>query len=533
MMNHSRKSAKAKAVHDAAQVLPRRNDKNEITQWSSTSENGRLLRMLVENGQIKPGMSAGEARDRYPLFKEFAYSCFSSALANTRKSLATEMEAREPQTGRGGVSGCMKAYSNLLKKDGFEEDDDPDDESYQLSRMSLDDHHDDFSYDNRTTNKSVSFNHLSSGRSIHSSLSRTQGLACGTPPCHPSGLKTAPSPVTPKKEKIQPVSCALPYIVDYWFDMRPQERASIQVQMLAMNEEMITRVLYRVSTQQNELVVVLPVSQHFGEGPLAFNTHILADLPPDEEARQSMLLQWHPKTTSRRLYLAELKKKSPSANTCMEFRIPLRRKFGLDFASVAHHDPYFYGCKFIGYPDGSVFLHIELVADTVEGSNTPLDHNNTAQIFLGTRKSVPDSVSIPSGAGSTATDDDYSYMEETVMTTKTSKSQKSSKSSKSNSGAASPPATTTTAPSSTATSSVIVAAAPTIGGGALTTVAAAASPALTTTTILNIRPSSDAYSTFSGGHSVTGEKSVKSRRTVGPSASGSKRKLRSEANKND
>ena len=72
----------AKAVNDAADPDVRRNDKGEIISWSSTNDNGRLLRMLVENGNIKPGMTAGAARDKYPMFKDYSYNCFQSALNN-------------------------------------------------------------------------------------------------------------------------------------------------------------------------------------------------------------------------------------------------------------------------------------------------------------------------------------------------------------------------------------------------------------------------------------------------------------------
>lgn len=338
-MNPNRKTARAKAVHDAAAILPRRNEKNEITQWNSASENGQLLRMLVENGQIKPGMTAGDVRDKYELFKEYSYGCFSSALANTHKSLATELEARQPQTGKGGVFGAMKAYSNLLAKQGFEEDDDDaDDETYQMSQMSMEDD-DLYSFDNRTSAKSVSFFNHSSGRSIRSSapISRSMGMTGSTPPRHPTSRSMkhssmmTPSPTS--APKIHPVQCTLPYIVDYWFDVRPQERASIQVQMLSMDKEMLSRVSYRVSTGQNELVIMLPVSKHLGEGVDAFNQYVFKNIDPKERNLHAELLHYHPKTTARRLHLAELKKKSPAANTRMEFRIPLKRKFSLDFAT--------------------------------------------------------------------------------------------------------------------------------------------------------------------------------------------------------
>jgi hypothetical protein len=70
-----RKSAMAKSVKiDAADpAVLRWDNKGEIISWTSTNDNGRLLRILVENGNIKPGMTAGAARDKYPMFKDYSY----------------------------------------------------------------------------------------------------------------------------------------------------------------------------------------------------------------------------------------------------------------------------------------------------------------------------------------------------------------------------------------------------------------------------------------------------------------------------
>jgi hypothetical protein len=180
-------------------------------------------------------------------------------------------------------------------------------------------------------------------------------------------------------------------------------------------KDLIQRVTYRVSTAKNELVIVMPVSQYFGEPTDAFNHYVLGDIGDADAEKQRGLLVWHPKSNARRLHLAELRKRSPSVNTTMEFRIPLRRKFSLDFATVANNDPYFYGAKFVHYPDGSLFLHCELIADTVEGTNNPLDRNNAEMVDLKKASSgVPGSVSVPSGGGD---DDDCSFMDITVHTT--------------------------------------------------------------------------------------------------------------------
>lgn len=135
----------------------------------------------------------------------------------------------------------------------------------------------------------------------------------------------------------------------------------------------------------------------------------------------------------------------------------------------------------------------------MEGSNTPLDRNGAQMYLSGVVKSVPDSGSIPSCASSAA--DDYSYMEETVMTTKTNKTAKSK-----SAPPASPAGLMNTPPASNI--------ATILQGAGVNT------------------PVSDARSTFSGG---VEERSVKSRHTVGPTTSGQKRKIvtRASSTKDD
>jgi hypothetical protein len=370
----------AKAVNDAASPTPRRNEKGEITSWNSASDNGRLLKMLVESGHIKPGMTAGAAREKYPMFKDYSYNCFQSALTNVRKSLGTEVEAREQQTGRGGKSGRIQSYSNLNGYD--DDDDDDDDDTYRMSKMSVNDH-DDYSYDTRTQQgaKSVSFDPYSSGRSIKSTASRIQGVVSSSSGGHHREKGGTPPRSPAKQPKARPVSCSLPYIIDYWHDLRTQERASIQVHMLSMSKINMVNVTYRVSTARNEFIVMIPVSQYFGQPETAFNYYVLREMKPAEHTAHISSLQYHSKSNARRLHLSELRSKSPSVNTVMEFRIPLRRQFSLDFANELNGDPYFYGAKFVEYPDGSFHLHAELIADTSEGTNN-LTRNSASMVLL-------------------------------------------------------------------------------------------------------------------------------------------------------
>ena len=83
-----------KAVDDAAQKLEKTNSKGEIIRWSARSDDGRLLKMLIENGNISPSMTAGDVRTKYTMFAKYSSSCFASALSNSRKSFVTHIKAR-------------------------------------------------------------------------------------------------------------------------------------------------------------------------------------------------------------------------------------------------------------------------------------------------------------------------------------------------------------------------------------------------------------------------------------------------------
>lgn len=100
MVNTRKRNPKKKAVHDAATKQQPRNEKGEITSWSATSEHGGLLKMLIENENITPSMTAGDVRKKYSMFADYSYSCFSSALSNARKAFKKEIECRDKQTGK-------------------------------------------------------------------------------------------------------------------------------------------------------------------------------------------------------------------------------------------------------------------------------------------------------------------------------------------------------------------------------------------------------------------------------------------------
>ena len=386
-MPPNRKTPKAKAAHDVAtEAGLKKNDKGEICQWSSTSDDGRLLRMLVENENIKGSMTAGDVRKKYPMFNAYSYSCFNSALTNVKKSYGKEVTCRAKQTGEGGDNGNIESHTNLDDEDDDASDDDS--VSFAMSRLSLDD--DELTFDTRgsahPSGKSVTFSSVCDKSVKSSKKSRTRGIA-------KSG----------KKNYTKGFSAALPYLVDYWYDHRPLKRASVQVQMLSGNKTMLKRVTWRVSSSQDELIVLCPVSEYMGEPEKAFNDHVLEDIEDEDDLRKhETILKWHPKSSCRRLRMNTIRNGSSSWNV-MEFRIPLKFKVSLELASVGNNDPYFYGNNMVTYPDGTVQLHVELISDSGPDGAPPAARNTA------TFRDIPGSVSFGSSSS-----DDASYMEFTV-----------------------------------------------------------------------------------------------------------------------
>ena len=68
-----------KAIDDAAQKLEKTNSKGKIICWSTRSNDGCLPKMLIENGNISPSMTAGNVCTKYTMFTKYSYSCFASA----------------------------------------------------------------------------------------------------------------------------------------------------------------------------------------------------------------------------------------------------------------------------------------------------------------------------------------------------------------------------------------------------------------------------------------------------------------------
>ena len=192
--------------------------------------------------------------------------------------------------------------------------------------------------------------------------------------------------------------------------------------MLSLNDEMLHRVTYRVGSSQKEFVVTMPVSPFMRDPKKSFYGHILEGLEKEEAEQKQKILSFHPKINARKIILRCEKKNC----NIMEFRIPLQIKASLNFSNVSHNDPFFYGDKFIKYPDGSVHLHVELVEEKVEKNFQEKNGNS------GTFLNVPGSISLDDDS-TWLGDDDMSFetSRRSLRSSKSSRSRRSSKSSSS------------------------------------------------------------------------------------------------------
>ena len=294
------------------------------------------------------------------------------------------------------VKACRNDEAEEYDEDEFEEEDDDFDYSVGLSRMSINED-DDVTIDTRRSiGKSVSFSVKSGATNLKKYSRKTvSGVAVG----HNKGSVG--------------IALALPYVIDYWHDKSPRQRASIQIQMLSGDAMQLQRVSYRVSTSCDEFVVSLPKSRFMGCPKAAFETYVLSNTNNDDKEKHKRILEYHPKTAARRLQLNAINK----GGNVMELRIKLQHKFSLDFASVASNDPYFYGDKFVTYPDGSTHLIVELVSDEDKHSSP---NKAAAPIFH-----VPGSVSVPSVGG----DDNMSFHSHMDMSVGSRRSMKSTRTS--------------------------------------------------------------------------------------------------------
>ena len=157
-------------------------------------------------------------------------------------------------------------------------------------------------------------------------------------------------------------SMGCPYVIDKWHDARPQGRVSVQVQLVSGND-VFSKTAVRVSTDQMSLVLSMPMSPFLSRPDYAFNSYLIGEWPNTLGVGQTiMTLNTHPKAIARKISVAKIREREPTKKEVFyEQRIPLPRKCHHQFADNAA-DMFFHGKKFIKYSDGSVHLHVELLA---------------------------------------------------------------------------------------------------------------------------------------------------------------------------
>ena len=88
-MTKSRKPTGANSPSKTPQI----NEKGEITSWDSTNPDGKLLKILVEEGLLDK-KTASDVKKDHPQFGKYALRTLNSALTNARGAVKKEVEAR-------------------------------------------------------------------------------------------------------------------------------------------------------------------------------------------------------------------------------------------------------------------------------------------------------------------------------------------------------------------------------------------------------------------------------------------------------
>jgi hypothetical protein len=159
---------------------------------------------------------------------------------------------------------------------------------------------------------------------------------------------------------------SLPYVVDLWRDSKSQARVSVQVHMLS-GVDFHKDVGVRVSTSKTELVLTFPMSTFMARAESAFATSFFDRKNFNNEHEKNcmrVIMKRHGKTVARMVSVSKVKGRSTVDEFHYQQRIPLPRRCKHSFPSPTDGDDFFYGQKFIQYPDGSIQLHVELLCET-------------------------------------------------------------------------------------------------------------------------------------------------------------------------
>lgn len=337
----------------------KKNEKGEITTWKGDSKDGQLLKMLVENGMLD-NLKPMAIRNNYPQFMKYSAVTFRSALTNARKSYNNDLYRR---SSRGGMllpqiilliimlTFCIVTTVVVIPKipgpgmtgvNKFNVDDDNDDDDDDSDYE--DDGEEDTFADGQSTIKTIGFKSVAFlDRKFNGKVKRNDAALASFQ--HGTKLIT------------------LPYIVDVWLGNNAQKHVSIQMQLLTGDSSKVTA---RVSSDQKALVIEFPMTKYLSSSSYAFVPYVIAQEQhkKDEKAKEhcKVALNVHPKTFARQKSVSIINNRNPSKVIMYEQRIPLPFACLHDFSTTVQ-DQYFHGETKVHYGDGSVHLHVELVAD--------------------------------------------------------------------------------------------------------------------------------------------------------------------------
>jgi hypothetical protein len=157
--------------------------------------------------------------------------------------------------------------------------------------------------------------------------------------------KTAMGAIKAAKTVCGNTSIGMPFVIDTWRDSKGSTRVSVQLQLLSGND-MYTKVFARISTNQKELIINLPMSQYMSCSDDAFRTFLLDEKPQMSASEKECLLlvlQHHPKTAAHMQAVSKIRGQSNTEDFFYEQRISLPRACEHSFATEIDVDKFFHG----------------------------------------------------------------------------------------------------------------------------------------------------------------------------------------------
>ena len=152
----------------------------------------------------------------------------------------------------------------------------------------------------------------------------------------------------------------LPFIIEYWSNKDSRMCCSVQLLCLGVINPKKFHV-FRVSTDRRFLVVRVTMSENALNVEKALYK-VFESLPQP----QRDILEYHTKVAARKVSISKLIGRDSTKDVILEQRIPLPFECEHIFATK-ESDPFFHGVKFVPYPNGEIWAHIELLKNIKDG----------------------------------------------------------------------------------------------------------------------------------------------------------------------